>query len=362
MDDAPGVVMGARPDVRTSAGPLRTRGVALAFAFLALAAPASAQQPIAGTVTLTGVVLDGTSGARVPGALLALGERGPRTLSDSLGAFSLSGVPTGPQRLVVQRFGYVELDVQLTVTTPPDPLELRLDPDPVALEELAVTGGARVALTGVVLDAGTGEPLPWASMWLRDERRASADERGVFRIPDVPTGGHLLLVERLGYESRYFPVAVMAPPLPVELRLEPDSAYQAGLAQMDRQLLTRRRSSRMSVRAYGEEDLRRSVSAGLRQFLEYDSSLSFVPCPSLGSFTDFCVRERGRAVEPRVCIDGRAAWGVEELGDYRPDELYLVEIYNRGVVIEAFTYRYMERVGRNPRVLLTSCRGHPAAG
>lgn len=68
-------------------------------------------------------------------------------------------------------------------------------------------------------------------------------------------------------------------------------------------------------------------------------------------------------MEPSVCIDGRPAFGVEELGGYRPDELYLLEVYNRGATIQAFTYRYMERVGRTRgwyRAVSGHAQGAPA--
>src|SRR5688572_10686795 len=97
---------------------------------LVLAAPGSAQEQ--GT-TLTGVVRDATSQAAVRGALVAIGDRGPRALTDSLGAFRLTGVPSGRQALRVQRYGYQTLHMVLDEAGRATPLELRLAPDPLQL-------------------------------------------------------------------------------------------------------------------------------------------------------------------------------------------------------------------------------------
>jgi hypothetical protein len=339
--------------------PRRAALIASGAACLFLAAPVQAQQPGDATVTLEGTVVDAVAGGGVGGAFLSLGERGPRAIADSLGAFRIRGVPTGPHRLTVQRFGYVDLTLDLTVTDPPEPLELRMRIDPVAIEGLTVTGGARVALTGSVHDESTGDALPWASVRLsrdavREEARAAADERGVFRTREVPTGAYLLLVERLGYESVYVPVDVGAPPLPIEVRLRPDSALLEGIAAFDAKRRTRRNATPFVVRAFGETELRFSRAAGMRQFLQQYTFL--FPCS--GRVGELCFSGRRGEVAVSVVIDELVAYGgMDQLDSYSPEELYSIELFRCASTmnVRAYSYAFIERMGRRPRLMFPPC-------
>lgn len=323
----------------------------LGLALLLAGAPASAQQAGEG-VTLTGVVLDAATGESVGGAFLAIGNDGPRAIADPLGDFRLPDVPTGNQRLLVQRFGYVDLELRVRVDRASEPLELRLEPDPLVLEGFAVTGEARVAFTGRVVDAATGTPLPWTSLWLRDERRSAAGAQGVFRIPDVPTGSYLLLVRQMGYASVYVPVRVTAPPEPVEVRLEPDPVVLEGLTVAHDRLRGRRNAYPGVALAYDRERLSRSGSPDVLHFLSYRTPVNVFPCEG-PAMSHFCVLGRGgRPVEPTVYLDELPLWGgLDVLRSYRPEELYLVEVFGRSTV-RAYTHEFVEQLARRPRILL----------
>jgi len=346
--------------------PLSTALLALTAAavFLVGVAPLGAQQPTApaGTVTLTGVVRDATTGEPLRAAFLSVGDRGPRTISDAQGRFRLVGVPTGTHDVAVQLFGYRDLELRVVVTDAPQPLEVRLEPDAVAIDGITVSGGAQVALSGVVRDAETLAPLPWVSLWLRDVRRAAGDGQGVFRIPRVQTGSYLLLVEKLGYTSQYFAVDVTAPPTPLDITLQPDSALMAGLARMEQQLERRRRSAPSVVRSFGEDQLRLSAAAGMRRFLENDAALNFFPCGARDATND-CRDIRGNLVAPRVYIDDLEAFGgLNQLGSYEPWELHAVDVFTCGPgdrrggwEIRVYTFAYMERQARRGRAVLPSC-------
>jgi hypothetical protein len=295
----------------------------------------------------------------VGGAFLSLGEQGPRAIADSAGFFRIQGVPTGPHLLSVQRFGYADLSLEITVSAAPEPLQLRMRVDPVAIQGLTVTGAARVALSGRVRDANTDSPLPWASIRLtrdavRDEASGSADDRGVFRIADVATGPYLLLVERLGYESQYVPVDVAAPPLPIDVRLRPDSTLLEGIRAFDAKRRSRRNATPFVVRAYGEDELRLSRARGMRQFLQQYTFL--FPCGVVTS--GLCLALRGREVVATVLIDELVAYGgVDQLDSYSPEELYSVEVFrcSASVNIRAYTYEFIERMGRRPRLMFPPC-------
>jgi hypothetical protein len=328
--------------------------------------PALAQ---AGGVTLTGVVIDATSGAPVSGALVSVGDRGPRGIADGEGRFRIAGVSTGGHRLRAERFGYHDLDQDVRVTDPPEPLVLRMEVDPVALEGLTVTGGARVALGGRVVDASTGEGIPWAEVTLtrdtqRQDARASGDAQGVFRLSAVPTGEYFLRVERLGYEGQYIPMFVGAPPEPVEVRLRPDSAMLEGLATMNAQRRTRLNATPFTTRAFDEARLRESRAPGMRHFLEFDAFMGLVQCGNPPSGRNDCVEVRNRQVRPFVFIDELPAFGLDQLDAYLPSDLYSLEymLCAGRPVLRAYTYRYMDRMARRPRLLIDACQLPPFPG
>ena len=47
-----------------------------------------------------------------------------------------------------------------------------------------------------------------------------------------------------------------------------------------------------------------------------------------------------------------ALGGLDELGMYSPQDLYLIEVYSFGRVIRAYTYEFMERMAERPMALL----------
>jgi hypothetical protein len=311
------------------------------------------------------VVLDASSGAPVTSALVSIGDRGPRAIADGQGRFTLTNVPLGSQRIRVQRFGYTALEVSVDVTATPAPLQLRMQVDPVALEGLTVTGGAKVDLGGVVLDAKTGQRLPWTELTLtrdavRDLGRASADAQGVFSIGDVTTGEYLLRVERIGYEGQIVPITVAAPPEAVEVRLQPDSVLQAGLAALDRKLSQRLKASPSVSQSWGEDRLRLSAMRGMRQFLENDAMLNLSPCGGRNMVND-CREIRGRMVAPRVYLDELSV-DMEYLASFEPHQLYKVDVFTCGPgdrmggwEIRAYTYAYVDQQMKRGRSMFASC-------
>lgn len=343
--------------------PGRAAALALAMA-LGVHPSVSAQEP--GPITVTGTVVDARSAEPVVGALVTLGgEGGPRGISDALGRFRIAGVSEGSHDLTARAFGYGLLEVDVAVTDPPAELFLRMEIDPVALEGLTVTGGARVSLGGTIVDATTGEPVPWAEITLtldtqRTDARASADQQGVFSLPAVATADYFLRVERLGYEGQLAVVSVTAPPEPVEVRLRPDTALQRGLAEMNAQRRTRMNATPYSTRTIPEERLRYSRAPGMRHFLSNDAFMPIEPCTS--GFGDECMVVRSRQVRPYVLIDEMPAMGLGHLDAYRPSDFYSLEVVLCGgglPVIRAYTYRWVERTARRPQLLIDPCRLPP---
>jgi hypothetical protein len=86
-------------------------------------------------VNLVGTVRDATTGASIPWVSLTLTPDAVRTeargASDMNGVFQLEDVRTGRYLLRVQQVGYVSQYVAVTVGSPPEPVDLRLQPDSV---------------------------------------------------------------------------------------------------------------------------------------------------------------------------------------------------------------------------------------
>jgi hypothetical protein len=334
------------------------------LSILALVTPMSthlsAQEPLSPAgVALPGVVLDRSTGAPVRGALVTSPDQGRRAIADSLGMFTLQGLQPGPTRLLVQRFGYQDVDVSVMVTAAPEALSVRMEPDPVQLQALVVTGSARVNVNGRVLDAASGDPVPWATFWLTTDAateagEGSADEGGLFSIEEVAAGAYLLLVEKLGYRSQYVPLGAAAPSESIEVRLEPDSLVMSGLRAMTRELGTRRNSAPYLVRVFDEERLRATRFPDVRHFLQSQPSLTWTPCQ--GSERKDCVIHRQRAVAPTVYID-ELLRHLEDLESLGPGQIFQLETFacSQRVEIRAYTLDYMEQAARRPRIVLPAC-------
>jgi hypothetical protein len=334
-----------------------TRATICLTIFAAVAGQAHAQEPASG-VPVTGVVLDAASGAPIAGALVSLDSSG-RAIADTQGRFTIRNVEPGQRQLVVERFGYARYEGRITVSPNQGPIEFRLQADPVQLQGLTVTGGARVSVSGAVLDAVTGEPVSSTSLFLtRDAVRETAedtsDRQGIFTLRGVPTGEYLLRVQRLGYVSQYLHIAVDAPPDPIEVRLEPDSVVLRGLVTFDRQLRSRRNSYLGIATAYEGDRMLLSGSPDAMHFLEYQTWVTPIPCDP-GMRSSVCVIGRGgRPTEARVFIDELPVMGSDQLDvlhSYRPQDFYLIEVFGTQI-IRAYTHEYAERQARRPRLML----------
>jgi hypothetical protein len=312
----------------------------------------SGQQPVAvpEVQTVRGVVVDSSSGAGIPGASVTSTESGRRALSDSVGAFVLSEVPLGAELLRVEGFGYEDLIVPVSVTIGMEPLEVRLQPSPIELEGIDVRGrGSRAALSGVVVDAVSGEGIPFAALWLRDERRAATNERGAFRLDRVPPGSYLLLAQRMGYHGLYVHVQVSAQTEPVVIRLDPDPLVLEGIVVVNDRLRYRRNAHPRLVRTYDENKFRRTGASDMYGFLKYEVFPTFSSLRRRSGLW-------GVAPDPTcpagVYIDDQYIMGgLDVLSFYHPSQLYLLEVFGPGGQIRAYTHDYIESQAGRPRML-----------
>jgi hypothetical protein len=354
--------------------------------------------------TLRGVVRDANSGAPIAGALLSIEDR--QAISSTDGTFRFVRLPAGRRRLHVEAFGFRPLEENVSVSVGMAPIELRLEPDPIQLRELTVTGNARSALNGVVLNARSGEPIQWADLTLTRGatravgRREASSQQGVFSIANIAPGDYLLRAERIGFVSVYVPVSHSVPPLPVEVRLEPDPAVLRGLAVMNGELANRRQANGRSVRAFNEQALRTSRAAGMRHFIEAFTSVILVECVAPRGVLERevehlsgliqrrnCIRSRGTTTRPLVFIDeilvfdpaplrpmrSRRAPGqpppppppppeppisMDILDTYDPRDFHSFEYFECAsgrVELRVYTYQFMDQMARRPRVPMLAC-------
>lgn len=376
----------------------RRAGILLLMSVLLPPAAGGAQDAVA----VSGRVTDAASGDAVAGALLTWVASGRQAVTDEDGRFVFEGTLAGAHVLRVERYGYDDLTRPVAVAEGMAPLDLRLQAAPIPLDELTVTGNARADLEGWVVDAASGEAVPFARLTLtrsggeRVGRGGVSGEDGAFSLEDVEAGAYLIRAERLGYRPIWVPLFHGAPPEGALLRLEADSALLVGLRAMEGELELRRQAHWGSALVFDEARLRRAGTTGMRQFLAHNAPAPIVSCgePAVRG----CIRLRGRVTRPVVVIDGLrlpeppssprlgASFGglsasdlppegLEQFDTFTSEEFYSVEYFvcessgkagaaapgsglrpsSAYVEIHAYSYGYMERLAQDPRLPRTPC-------
>jgi hypothetical protein len=117
---------------------LTTRFVALGLAIALLdASSAVAQSP---AESLSGQLLDKTTGTPIPAGVIELTRTKRRVLTDSLGRFAFRDVPAGPHALAASALGYRQT---ITVATAGTPVVVFVTPEPVPLPAIVALSRAR---------------------------------------------------------------------------------------------------------------------------------------------------------------------------------------------------------------------------
>ena len=129
-------------------------------------APPHAAAQEAPTFTLTGQIRDALNDAPIIAAVIKVPDLRRFVFSDVRGRFHFADFPVGTWDIVVSQLGYHTLEGSVTVTEG-NGLYLRLEPDPVALEE--ITAG-RTDLQDPA--RAKAEPLPGAVLRARRGRRS----------------------------------------------------------------------------------------------------------------------------------------------------------------------------------------------
>lgn len=198
-----------------------------------------------------------------------------------------------------------------------------------------------VTVSGEVLDGVTGQPVSAARVELLDRGVAAyTDARGRFTLRRVSPGAVQVRVERLGYHSGATTWNVGPGNGKFTVPLPRDSAmFQALSEEMD-DLERRRRAAPLAVRVIGREQLAPASEATALVFLG-NRGLRPVAC-SAGA--QGCVRIGGRLFAPRVFVDEeRLTSGLGALESFRPQEMYLVEIFDGGTMVRLYTVGWVEK-------------------
>ncbi len=173
--------------------------------------------PIAGQAqtegfTITGTVVDKSTGNPLQYAVVGLPGQESWSLSDQNGVFTLTGLEGGPDRFVVLRRGYNYADQNVRLTGPMD-FRVAMTPEDVS----DPVGPGRVV--GRVLDQESGRPIEGVTVALAPTaQQAETDAHGRFEITDVSTGALLLQVRRVGYRPRVDTIAAF-PGVTVDVEL-----------------------------------------------------------------------------------------------------------------------------------------------
>jgi hypothetical protein len=242
-------------------------------------------------------------------------------------------------------------------------------PAPAASQAAEATAPADLPL--LVVEAGTGRPLPGAIVLIPDlDLRLAASPTGLVVFRGIPPGRHEVVVEQFGYLSvrvpvtvpRSSPFRVAISPAPIELEgflVETDNAMGLG---------ARRRAIPMPVEVLRGEDLA-ATGPDITDALEV-RGVTLAPCPgvttAVGEETSYCTRFEGRWVPPTLCIDERwlptNPW---QLNRYRPQDLHALELYRGGsppsVIILGYTHEFVARSLETGRRLswFVDCAGAP---
>ena len=138
-------------------------------------AGASAQE--VPTFTLTGKVVDRASNTPVVAAVIKVPELERFVFTDGDGEFRFADFPQGTWEVIVEQFGYHTMDDSVTVSEG-NGLFIRLNPDPIELDELRVRTRSERLLTR------RRQRIPYRVVTIRTEAFANAintDPTAIFR-------------------------------------------------------------------------------------------------------------------------------------------------------------------------------------
>jgi hypothetical protein len=231
-----------------------------------------------------------------------------------------------------------------------------------AIAAAAPASAQRVTLSGQVVDAVSGQPVPAATIEVRPRReKALTDAQGRFTIRTTQ-GEHVIVADALGYGTVMTPVTLSDAAVQVDVALEKDPVLLEGIVATASRLKSRRNSYPYAVRsletaqiaASGAPDMSILVRERLGVYFtgcsNYVAGLAFATQPRRVPFAlqgyQSCVYSRGGSVPSAVYIDEVRMPDSGVLTLYRPQEVAAVEVYRNGEQIRVYTRWFMEWAAR----------------
>jgi hypothetical protein len=209
-----------------------------------------------------------------------------------------------------------------------------------AVPGASAQAAGRAVIRGRVVDAGTGEAIPAAKLELPGRRTVVyTDRNGRFELPALAPGPYDLNVGQIGYYQQRLSIGVVRDDSLV-FRLDPQTVVLEELRVYASRLAARAAHASVAARAFDAERLKVATSGSILEFLQTDGNLFVLPCGGPGA-AGSCAQVRGMPTPVQVYVDGLPSLGgLDELREIPAGEVFHVNLYGGGEVVEVFTRRY----------------------
>jgi hypothetical protein len=228
----------------------------------------------------------------------------------------------------------------------------------------APAAAQRVTLSGQVVDAASGQPVPAAVVEVTPRHtRAMTDAQGRFTLRTTQ-GEHVIMADALGYGAALTPVTLGDVSVEVQVVLEKDPVMLQGIVATASRLQSRRRAYPHAVHALDAAQIATSGAPDMSMLVRERLGVYFTECsryaPGFALSTSRrldpfaaaggymgCVYSRGSAVPSAVYVDEVRMPDTGVLALYSPQEVAAVEVYHDGEQIRVYTRWFMEWAARN---------------
>lgn len=207
--------------------------------------------------------------------------------------------------------------------------------------------GETTDVLGRITTEGADAPIYGAVVRVEgSDRSAVTADDGTFMLRNIPLGRVTIVVEQLGYTGAVLTFEVTPDAEPLQVTLSPQPLVLDNLKVMVDRIRARRYAPGVAVTVLDAKAFENQPS-DLYWALRLRGGLSLSSCR--GAERD-CVYSRGELVVPRVRIDDMPfTHRLEDLALYRTEDVYAVEIYQRGRVIHVYTRPFLNEVALSPR-------------
>lgn len=231
------------------------------------------------------------------------------------------------------------------------------------------------AITGTVTNAETGDPMPGASIYLKDTNRGDAtDAEGKYRLDDIESGNYVLTASFIGYERQSKTVTILDDKTAnINFELKPKTGVLDAVVVQAYGTTTQRMNTGNIARVTADEILKQPVSNPLAAMQGRMTGVYIVQNSGVPG-GGFEVRIRGQnsinaGNNPLYIIDGvpygatdltaSFAGGILPRGDFSPlNFINPTNIKSIEVLKDADATAIYGSRGSNGVVLITTKQGH----